>query len=73
MVWVPGGGFVMGSNDHYPEEAPAHPVAVDGFWMDRFQVTNEDFKRCTSETGYLTLAQRNPNPADYPAAKPEML
>jgi formylglycine-generating enzyme required for sulfatase activity len=73
MVWVPGGGFVMGSNDHYPEEAPAHPVAVDGFWMDRFQVTNEDFKRFTSETGYLTLAQRNPNPADYPAAKPEML
>ena len=34
MVWVPGGTFQMGSDKHYPEEAPAHRVTVDGFWMD---------------------------------------
>jgi sulfatase modifying factor 1 len=35
MVWVPGGTFLMGSDHHYAEEAPAHPVTVDGFWIDR--------------------------------------
>ena len=34
MVWIPGGTFLMGSDKHYPEEAPAHEVTVDGFWMD---------------------------------------
>ena len=35
MAWIPGGTFLMGSDRHYPEEAPVHKVAVDGFWMDR--------------------------------------
>ena len=35
MIWIPGGTFRMGSNDHYPEEAPVHHVTVDGFWIDR--------------------------------------
>jgi formylglycine-generating enzyme len=43
MVWIPGGTFVMGSDHHYPEEAPAHRVPVDGFWMDRHTVTNHQF------------------------------
>ena len=73
MVWIPGGTFLMGSNDHYPEEAPAHPVAVDGFWMDRYAVTNADFRSFVKATGYVTLAERPVNPADYPGAKPEML
>lgn len=73
MVWVPGGEFLMGSDRHYPEEAPAHRVGVEGFWMDRFQVTNERFKRFVSETGHVTLAQRPPNPEEYAAAKPELL
>ena len=45
MVWVPGGEFLMGSNDHYPEEAPAHPVTVDGFWMDETAVTHAELER----------------------------
>ena len=43
MVWIPGGAFLMGSDNHYPEEAPAHEVTVDGFWMDSHTVTNEHF------------------------------
>ena len=73
MVWIPGGTYTMGSDHHYPEEAPAHPVTVDGFWMDRTQVTNRAFRRFVKETGYVTLAERVPNADDYPGALPEML
>lgn len=73
MVWIPGGRFTMGSDDHYPEEAPAHEVHVDGFWMDRTPVTNAAFRRFVDETGYETVAERAPNPADYPGADPELL
>ena len=73
VAWVPGGEFLMGSDSHYPEEAPAHRVSVGGFWIDRFAVTNERFRRFVKETGHVTLAERAPDPADYPGAKPEML
>jgi len=73
MVWIPGGSFKMGSNDHYPEEAPVHEVSVDGFWMDKHQVTNAQFAHFAKETGYLTLAERAPDPALFPGAPPENL
>lgn len=73
MVWVPGGTFMMGSNDHYPEEAPAHEVAVNGFWMDQYTVTNAQFSRFVEDTNYVTSAERCPNPKDYPGAVPELL
>jgi sulfatase modifying factor 1 len=73
MVWIAGGEFLMGSDRDYPEEAPAHRVAVGGFWMDRFQVTNERFKRFVKETGHVTVAQRSPNSAEYPGTKAELL
>jgi sulfatase modifying factor 1 len=73
MVWIAGGTFLMGSNDHYPEEAPAHKVTVDGFWIDPYPVTNTEFSRFVEATGYVTFAERPPNPADYPGAKPELL
>jgi formylglycine-generating enzyme required for sulfatase activity len=73
MVWIPGGTFVMGSDRHYPEEAPAHQVAVDGFWMERFTVTNLKFQRFVEATGHVTLAERPANAADYPGAKQELL
>ena len=56
MVWVAGGSFTMGSDSHYPEEAPAHTVTVSGFWIDRFAVTNQQFARFVDETKYLTVA-----------------
>ena len=73
MVWIPGGTFQMGSDHHYPEEAPAHRVAVNGFWMDQHAVTNADFNHFVESTGYVTVAERPANAADYPGAKPELL
>src|SRR3954463_13773565 len=73
MVWIPGGTFLMGSNDHYADEAPANPVTVSGFWIDRTQVTNAAFRRFVKETGYVTVAERVPDASSYPDAKPELL
>ena len=55
MVWVPGGTFLMGSDKHYPEEAPAHEVTVDGFWMDSHTVTNEEFRKFVEATKHVNL------------------
>lgn len=72
-VWVPGGSFRMGSDRHYPEEAPAHYVAVAGFWIDRTPVTNGQFRQFVEATGHVTIAEIAPDPKDYPGALPEML
>jgi len=63
----------MGSNDFYPEERPVHEVTVDGFWMDKYEVTNEEFERFVTETGYVTVAERPLNPKDFPGAPAENL
>jgi formylglycine-generating enzyme len=73
MVWIPGGTFRMGSDHHYPEEAPVHRVKVDGFWMDRTPATNEWFQKFVAATGHVTFAEIPPNPTQYPGAKPELL
>lgn len=73
MVFIPGGTFRMGSDHHYAEEAPAHTVRVDGFWIDPCTVTNADFRRFVDATGYVTLAERPANAADYPGADPALL
>ena len=56
MVWIPGGTFRMGSNDHYPEEAPVRTATVGGFSIDPYQVTNEQYAAFVAETLYLTVA-----------------
>jgi formylglycine-generating enzyme required for sulfatase activity len=73
MVRVPGGTFWMGSDRHYPEEAPAHRVAVGGFWIDRYPVTNRQFRDFVKATGHVTSAEIAPDPGDYPGALPHML
>lgn len=73
MVWVPGGTFTMGSDAHYPEERPAHPVKVDGFWIDETPVTNRRFMEFVKATGHITMAEKLPDARDYPGALPEML
>lgn len=73
MVWIPSGTYRMGSDRHYPEEAPAHPVKVDGFWMDVSPVTNAQFRDFVEATGYVTFCEKAPDASDYPDADPEML
>ena len=73
MCWIPGGAFRMGSDRHYVEEAPTHRVIVDGFWMDTAPVTNAQFAAFVEATGHVTMAERKPDPRDYPGALPHML
>ena len=73
MVWVSGVKFTMGAqdNDPYalPREKPAHPVAVDGFFIDETEVTNAEFKKFVEETGYKTVAER---PIDWEEMKKQL-
>ena len=73
MVGIPGGTFRMGSDEHYPEEAPVHHVTVDAFWIDRAPVTNRQFREFVRATGHVTFAEIAPDPKDYPGALPNML
>jgi formylglycine-generating enzyme required for sulfatase activity len=73
MVWVPAGTYRMGSDRHYPEESPAHPVSVDGFWMDASPVTNAQFRRFVEETGHVTFCEIAPDASQYPGANAAML
>lgn len=73
MRHLEGGTFTMGSDLHYPEERPARQVKVDPFWIDEAPVTNAQFARFVAETGYVTLAERTPDPALYPGILPEMI
>jgi len=73
MTWIAPATFRMGSDRHYREEAPVHPVSVSGFWIDVCQVTNRDFARFVAETGYVTVAERPLDPADFPGAPAENL
>jgi formylglycine-generating enzyme len=73
MAWIPGGRFRMGSDEFYPEERPVRPVAVDGFWIDRGPVTGAEFGRFVEDTGYVAVAERPLDPADFPGANPASL
>src|SRR5262245_35696690 len=73
MVWVAGGTFRMGSDEHYPAAAPVHRVPVDGVSIDRTPVTNREFRKFVNATGYVTFAEIAPDPKDYPGALPHML
>jgi sulfatase modifying factor 1 len=73
MMWIPGGTFAMGSEQHYPEEAPVREVTVGDFWLDEHPVTNLEFLRFVKATGHVTWAERTPDPAQYPGADPEQL
>ncbi len=63
MAWIPGGEFLMGSDDALAQvnERPAHRVRVQAFWMDRHHVTNAEFRAFVAATGYVTTAERKPD------------
>lgn len=83
MVWIPGGEFSMGAADPrgtqqggpdaLADARPIHRVHVDGFWMDRTEVTNDEFAVFVRATGYLTVAEHVPTAAEVPGAAPEDL
>lgn len=83
MVWIPGGEFSMGAQDPpdidevgmkaTADSRPIHRVYVDGFWMDRTDVTNEEFEQFVHATGYVTVAERKPRAEDFPGAPAENL
>ena len=83
MVWIPGGEFSMGctdprsdlcgGNEPMDDARPVHRVALDGFWMDRTEVTNAEFARFVAASGYITIAERKPRPEDIPGAAPDQL
>jgi formylglycine-generating enzyme required for sulfatase activity len=83
MAWIPGGEFSMGCEDPrpslcggpdpMPDARPIHRVYVDGFWMDKTEVTNAQFERFVDATGYVTIAERTPRAEDIPGAPPEKL
>jgi formylglycine-generating enzyme len=73
MIRIEAGSFIMGSDRHYPEERPAHRVAVNGFWIDRHLVTNRQFAAFIAATGHITFAELAPKAEDYPDAPPENL
>ncbi len=73
MVWIPPGTFWMGAEDAQADEKPVHQVTLDGFWMDKTEVSNEQFSKFVRATRYVTVAERKPDPKDFPDASPEML
>ncbi|HVS66978.1 MAG TPA: formylglycine-generating enzyme family protein [Mycobacteriales bacterium] len=73
MISAPPGEFEMGSDSHYPEERPAHRVAVAGFHIDAHPVTNAEFRRFVNDTGWVTTAEQSPTREDFPDARPEDL
>ena len=73
MIWIAGGRFLMGSNEFYPEEQPAHHSSVAGFWIDLHPVTAADFRRFVAVTGYVTVAERLLDPVCFAGADPTLL
>ncbi|MCS7016200.1 MAG: formylglycine-generating enzyme family protein [Gemmatales bacterium] len=75
MVWIPGGWFWMGTDrqDLFPDAYPPKLVYVDGFWMDKTEVTNAQFARFVEATGYVTTAERAPSREEFPDAPPDKL
>jgi len=74
MVWIDGGSFKMGADDPaFADAQPVHEVAVNGFWMDEHEVTNAEFAKFVEATGYVTVAERPLDPADYPGVPVDKL
>lgn len=74
MIWIAGGEFWMGSDfQMFHDARPVHLVHVSGFYMDKTEVTNQQFERFVKATGYVTVAERVPTSEEFPGAPPENL
>jgi formylglycine-generating enzyme required for sulfatase activity len=72
MILIPGGTFRMGSDD-FEDSKPVHAVTIQAFWMDEHEVTNAQFAEFVKATGYITVAERKLNPADFPGVPEDKL
>ncbi len=72
-VWLEPATVVVGTDQGYPEEAPATTVDVAGFWIDVHEVTNAQFAEFVKQTGYVTTAERTPDPKQYPNIPADLL
>jgi formylglycine-generating enzyme len=73
VVEIPAGRFRMGSDAFYPEEGPVRELEITGVRIQSGPVTVEEFSRFVEATSYVTVAERPPDPADYPDADPVLL
>lgn len=73
MRAIPGGTLLMGSDEFYPEEGPVHERRVEPFTLDEHPVTNRQYSAFVEDTGYITIAERPMDPADYPGVHPDDL
>jgi formylglycine-generating enzyme len=74
VVWLPGGEFQMGDSEAlFPDAQPVHKVHVNGFWIDRTEVTNAQFARFVEATGYVTVAERPPDAKEFPGVPADKL
>ena len=73
MVLIGAGTFARGSADGRPDERPVRAIAISGFWMDRTEVTNDQFAAFVSATKFVTMAERKPDPKDFPGVPAENL
>ncbi|WP_240666180.1 formylglycine-generating enzyme family protein [Oerskovia turbata] len=73
MVPLPGGSFRRGSAEFYPDEGPVHEATVAPFEIEQHPVTNAQFAAFVAATGYVTVAERPLDPADYPGVATEDL
>jgi hypothetical protein len=71
MVVIPSGDFILGSDSFYPEESPVRSVQIKSFRIDACPVTNADFARFVSQTGYVTVSEKPPDPVLYPNLPPD--
>ena len=73
MIWIEGGVYSMGSEEHYEDEAPVRQQSIDGFWVDSHEVTNAQFSKFVQATGYVTVAERAPDPLMHPTIPADQL
>ena len=52
MVYIPSGGFPMGTEESLSNEGPPHTLHLDAFYMDRYPVTNAEYKRFVDATDH---------------------
>ncbi|MET0674022.1 MAG: formylglycine-generating enzyme family protein [Microbacterium pygmaeum] len=70
LIAIPAGTLLMGSAEFYPDEGPVHERHVAAFELEQHPVTNEEYGAFVDATGYVTVAERELDPADFPGADP---